>query len=198
MEWYQALLIFISFALTFFIVLAKYEKQAIRVMHFFARPIMIPVYILCFIGGIVLLSHLQKDDNQSVNIFNMRMNPVVQQAERIKESCEELPFAYRHLKRKVLIHIPAYPGHRETNDLLFGVKKIKELRNIKPGEIKTVVLIEKINDDWGEASGTVILLKQKKSFGFSVSSGVKKKKLGSNVAAYPYIVEYLKKLSITS
>lgn len=203
MPWYQLLLFAISFFLIFFILFLKYDKQISNfadkfLEKFVLRPIVIPIVIIGMAGIIIWSNHLQKKSVESFDSFSSRMNHVVQTAEQIKDSCEVIPFNDRHLVGKVLIHLNDFSGYAKENMLFNKRTSNDELGEIKPEDIKTVVLIEKIDDDWGNASGTVILLDQEKKFRFSVSSGIEKKKLGSSVHAYPYVVNYLESLSMKS
>lgn len=150
--------------------------------------------------GFLFMRGLQRANAEAYEEIRGKLEDVYLQAENIQDSFEPLNFSERFIRDKVII---VYPPNSEQVRLILpwwdihswkANSDFSKLKNLNTNEIKTVVIIENSKDDWGEASGKVVLLQDQKYFSFSVSSSMTKKKLGRRISGIPYVMEMLENL----
>jgi hypothetical protein len=109
---------------------------------------------------------------------------VVEQARGITEECTLVDVPYRSGKAITAPPVEEWPW---TTRWLGK----PALLPANPDEVNMVVFVDSHDNAWGTASGTVVLLRQREKFTFSVSSGIAEKKLGSSILAGDYVAAYL-------
>ena len=153
---------------------------------------------------------LYTEQRRIYTAFSKRMASAIQRAEKISQTAAYVPKQEQRTIGKVVVHFPDKGPSSSDGNYLYVPKMSKRgvivdgedgwttLGNINAEDISTVVLVRTIDNDWGSASGEVILLDTAEQFGFSVSSGVTKKQLTTEIEGDWYVYDYLDKLTAVS